>query len=210
MRKRVMIFLVLIAIVVIAGAVYFSRSTPAPRPIQIAGVYLAQPTGIADFQLMDHLGKSFTKENLKGHWTFLFFGFTNCGMVCPTTMVALNKMYQLLEKDFPPDQLPQIVLISVDPDRDTTQRLKDYVNAFNPHFIGVRGDIQTTTILEKQLHIVAIKMLAEGQGKDHYTINHSAEVMVFNPQAKLQAFLSYPHQAEQMAKDYKLIVGKSS
>ena len=115
-----------------------------------------------------------------------------------------------LEKDLPQDQLPQVVLVSVDPERDTTQRINEYVKAFNPHFIGARGDMAATTALEKQLHIISVKMLADGQGKNHYTINHSAEIMLFNPSAKLQAFLSYPHQAEQMANDYKLIIGNAS
>lgn len=194
------------------AALYFSVINYAGQPhksnnIKIDGVYLPQPTQITDFTLTDNHGKPFSKENMKGHWTMLFFGFTNCGMVCPATMAALNNMYKILQKDLPKDQLPQVVLISVDPDRDTVARLNDYVNAFNPSFTGARGDMNMTQALEKQLHIVAEKMQADGAGKNHYTINHSAEIMLFNPNVQLQAFLSYPHQAEQMAKDYKLIIG---
>ena len=208
MRYRA-VFLILLVFVIAANIFYFSRSKQTSA-IKIDGVYLTKPTDIADFQLTDNKGKIFTKTNLTGHWTFLFFGFTNCGMVCPTTMAALNNMHKILEKDLPQDQLPQVVLVSVDPERDTTQRINEYVKAFNPHFIGARGDMAATTALEKQLHIISVKMLADGQGKNHYTINHSAEIMLFNPSAKLQAFLSYPHQAEQMANDYKLIIGNAS
>jgi len=159
-----------------------------------------------DFHLTDFNGKAFTNENLKGHWTMMFFGFTNCAMVCPTTMSALSGMYKQLQKELPQNQLPQVVMVSVDPDRDTQERMKDYVTSFNSQFKGVRADIAETVALEKQLHIVAAKIEVDGQGNNQYTVNHSAEILLFNPKGQVQAYLSYPHQAEQMAKDYSLIV----
>lgn len=207
-----MLFIFSVVIIVAAIVIYFGL-IPQQKPIQSAanikidGVFLPQAKEIIDFQLTDNHGKPFTKENLKGHWTMLFFGFTNCGMVCPTTMAALNKMYLTLEKELPENQLPHVVMISVDPERDSVKRMNEYVTAFNSHFIGARGDMAVTEALEKQLSIAAVKMQAEGTGKNHYSINHSAEILLFNPDAKLQAYLAYPHLPEQMVKDYKLIVG---
>lgn len=175
------------------------------KQIKIDGFYLPKSQLIKDFHLTDNHGKSFDKNNLLGHWTLMFFGFTNCGMICPSTMSALNGMYQQLEKQLPAQQLPQVVMVSVDPERDTVTRMNSYINAFNKHFIGVRGDSSETIALQKQLHIVAEKMQVEGQGKDHYTINHTAEIMVINPKGELQAYFSYPHEAEQMVRDFKLI-----
>jgi protein SCO1/2 len=194
---------------VLAAATVFSTAYAADtdnKAIQMQeGVYLPQPrTDIMDFKLTDNHGKPFTRDNLKGHWTMMFFGFTNCGLVCPTTLAALRDMYKTLQKTLPADQLPQVVMVSVDPERDTVKRMNDYVTSFDPHFIGARADIDETVQLEKNLHIAAAKIESNG----HYTINHSAEILLFNPLGQLQAFLTYPHHAPQMVKDYQDILVK--
>lgn len=188
--------------------IYFGmiRPTLQPKDIKIDGTYLTSAIPIQDFKLTDNHGNAFTRDSLVGHWTMLFFGFTNCGMVCPTTMASLSTMYKTLQTQLPDQQLPQIMFISVDPDRDSVSRINDYVTAFNPHFAGARGTIEDTVALEKQLHIVAAKMQVDGMGKNNYTINHSAEILLVNPQGKLQAYFTFPHEADQMVKDYKLIL----
>jgi len=203
------LFVLSLLFIVLFGLAYFymKREVDNDREIKIDGVYVSKPTAIQNFQLTDNHGQSFDKAKMRGKWTMLFFGFTNCGMVCPTTMSELNKMYGKLSKELPNKELPQVVLISVDPQRDTVEKINAYVNAFNPHFIGLRGDESQIANLKKELHIVSAKMQT-GDGKNgHYTINHSAEIMLFNPDAKLQAFLSYPHQADQLVLDYKNILG---
>ncbi|MCC2667067.1 MAG: Electron transport protein SCO1/SenC [Gammaproteobacteria bacterium] len=174
--------------------------------IKIEGVYLPKAVEIKKFALTDHHGKLFNNENLKNHWTLLFFGFTNCGFVCPTTLAELNKMYHLLKNQLPPNLMPQIVFISVDPERDTVKRMNEYVTAFNPKFIGLRGNESETAQLESDLHILAAKTQVNQPGRNNYTIDHTAEILLINPKGQLQAYMSYPHKAEQMAKDYKLMV----
>lgn len=210
-NNRLIVIVLLGAVLFTALVLYFGMLRPHFRyqdlkNVKIDGVFLPTPQEVADFNLTDNTGKPFSKENLKGHWTMMFFGFTNCGMVCPTTMAALNKMYVTLQSELPAQKLPQVVLVSVDPANDSVERMNSYVKSFNPSFMGARTGEAETVILEKQMHIAAAKMQAEGQGKDRYTINHTAEILVINPEAKLQAFLSYPHQPEQMVKDYKLIL----
>lgn len=208
-KNKIVVSIILTVVVLIAAIeIYFGflQNHEVANNVKIDGVFLAQTKEMDDFHLTASNGKPFTKESLKGHWTMMFFGFTNCGMVCPTTMAALNDMYKKLEKDLPKEQMPQVVMVSVDPDRDSLQKMKEYVTTFNPNFLGARAEITETVALEKQLHIAAAKMQVDGQGKNEYTINHSAEVLLFNPKGQLQAYLSYPHQAEQMAKDYKLII----
>ncbi|MES2217831.1 MAG: SCO family protein [Pseudomonadota bacterium] len=175
------------------------------KNVKISGLYLPAALDIANFQLTDNSGKPFSNANLKGHWTMMFFGFTNCGMVCPTTMAALNSMYQTLQQQLPERLVPNVVMVSVDPERDSVERMNAYVTTFNQKFIGARAELPQITALEKELHLVAIKMQA-GDNQNQYTINHSAEIMVFNPDGKLQAFMSYPHVAEQMITDYKNIL----
>ncbi len=195
-------------VLVVVVEVYFGfvQHHEVANNVKIDGVFLAKAKEINNFHLSDNKGKSFDKSNLNGQWTMMFFGFTNCAMVCPTTMAALSDMYKRLEKELPKNQLPQIVFVSVDPERDTIKRMNDYVTTFNPNFKGARAEIAETVALEKQLNIVAAKIQADGADKNQYSINHSAEILLFNPKGQLQAYLSYPHQAQQMASDYKLII----
>lgn len=211
-HTKLLSILLLIVTIITAMVIYFGMIQPmqASRQIKIDGVILPAAQSINNFKLTDNTGKPFNKESLMDHWTFMFFGFTNCGMVCPTTMSELNKMYLLMQKKLPTNQLPQIVMVSVDPDVDTVVRMNGYVKAFNPNFIGARANINETVKLEKQLHIAAAKIETDQGGQHHYTINHTADILVFNPQGELYAFLSYPHQSEQMVKDYKLIISKSN
>lgn len=202
--------LVIAAIALYFGVIRGHKVLPE-KPIKIDGIFLNSPrVDIAPFHLLDTQGQPFTRDSLKGHWSFLFFGFTNCGFVCPTTMAALKGMTTQLEKTLPENKMPRVIFISVDPDRDSIEKIKQYVTAFNPHFIGVRADIAETVALEHQLHIAAAKIQADGNGKNNYTINHSAEILVFNPDGNLQAFLSYPHTAEGMAKDYQAILNATN
>lgn len=210
-KQTPMIAILFIAIVAISFGVIRYHGLPSfARNVKIDGIYIPKPIDINNFQLTDNSGKSFTKENLKGHWTMLFFGFTNCGMVCPSTMAELKKMYVGLQKDLPNGELPQVVMVSVDPERDTVDRMNSYVASFNPHFIGAVGDEDQTDALKKQLHIVSGKLKLDGPWGNKYTINHSAEIMLFNPDAKLQAYLSYPHKADQMISDYKSILANTT
>lgn len=209
-KIQMKIITIILFVMSATASVTFGESKQQPNcqsnNLKINGIYLPVETEIQNFKLTDNNGKNFTKKNLAGQWTLVFFGFTNCPMVCPATLAALDEMYRSLKNKLSADQLPNIVFISVDPKRDTTARLNEYVNAFNPHFIGARADINETQALMKQLHIIALKIEASKEGKDRYVINHTSEILVFNPNAKLQAYLSYPHYAKQMTKDYQLIL----
>ncbi len=171
--------------------------------LKIDGTVLPNPRIIHAFQLTDTKNESFTNENLKGHWTLMFFGFTNCAYVCPTTLAELKKTYTNLEARLPKELLPQVVMVSVDPERDSLKRLSGYLKSFNPAFIGARGSLAATQSLANQMSVVFAKMkMPTGD----YTITHSAEIMLLDPQGNLRAFLSYPHKADQMTHDYEAIV----
>lgn len=202
----ILLVTVFISLFICFGIIGKQPVTYIPREVKIKGVFLADSKAIQDFQLMDHKGRQFSKANLMGHWTMMFFGFTNCGFVCPTTMAELSQMYKKLKMELPDNKLPQIVLVTVDPERDSMNKMNDYINAFNTNFIGARASMKETEALEKQLHIFAIKKQAEGKAKDQYMVNHSSEILLFNPNGKLQAYLSFPPKADQLVKDYKMIL----
>ncbi|MBV8802917.1 MAG: SCO family protein [Gammaproteobacteria bacterium] len=183
-----------------------SKNALAAENPQINGTYLTKPISINDFHLTDQHGNPFTKENLKGHWSMMFFGFTNCGYVCPVTLTELNHMYHDLKKTLLDKDLPTIIFVTVDPERDSIPIMKKYMNSFDNHFIGAQAEITETEKLENQLHITAVKIHEKDQPKDEYIMNHSVEILLFNPKAELQAYLAYPHKSKQMEKDYKLIL----
>jgi protein SCO1/2 len=163
--------------------------------IKIQGIYLKTPREMPDISLIDQHGHAFGKAQLKGHWTLMFFGFTYCPMICPATFDTLNKMVVQLQNELPADQLPQVVFISVDPERDTIARLNQYVGAYNSHFIGARTDGMDIKNFAKQLSISSTSIAA-----------HNTDILLINPQGKIQAYFLYPHRAKNLADDYVKIL----
>lgn len=210
------IIVIFASVFLVASYHVIHRGRTSPQTVEklnINGFVLPEGKAVKAFALTDDKGQPFTERNLQGQWHLLFFGFSHCGFVCPTTMAELNKMYKQLQGRLPKALLPQVVMISVDPQRDTVARMHEYVSAFNPYFKGARGESAAIEALQKEFHIIAVKVPAnkatEGQKNHEYTINHSSEIMVIDAQGQLQAFLSYPHKAVQMAHDYELILHES-
>lgn len=200
----------LLAIVALVVGVFVSQYVHFPKkvdPNQFQGTYLQQPRTVQAFDLkgIDH--QSFTNESLKGEWTMIFFGFTNCGNICPTSMAELGKMYRLLEAKGV-KKLPQVVMISIDPKRDNLKKLGQYVKAFDSHFYGARGNESAVKAMTRELGVVYSKVaFKEGDpASDHYDIQHSGAIMLFNPKGKLNAFFTMPHHAESLASDYMQLV----
>lgn len=209
-KKIVMMTTLVLASISIAAGPMAGYADTSAKKIKINGVLLPQSQPVAPFKLTDDNGQVFTQKNLQGKWTFMFFGFTNCGMVCPTTMTVMNKMLLTLDKELPADKVPNVVFVTVDPERDTTEKMHKYVKTFNPTFIGLRGSAAETKEVIKQFHIAAVKMETEGKGKNQYSINHTSEILLINPQGRLQAYLSYPPKKEQLVEDYKNIIAAQS
>jgi protein SCO1/2 len=207
---RLIFISIVFAIVALVGFWHFVVVKPqtevVAQTVKISGTYLPKANPINDFKLTDNHGKPFTKANLQGQWTMMFFGFTNCAYVCPTTLAELKQMYSKLKETLPNNKLPQIVLVTVDPERDSVAIMNEYVNEYNPNFIGVRGDLIETKKLENQLRIKAQKVQAEDAPKDEYSVNHSAEILLFNPKGEIQAYFTYPHTAEKLVNDYNLVL----
>jgi protein SCO1/2 len=171
-----------------------------------------QPFTLSMQDSQDHTSIPFTQNNLQGRWTLLFFGFTNCPMLCPTTMANIANAYvQLQNKKFSP--IPQVVFVSVDPERDTAKKTYIFATTFNQAFIGARTDDkatlgQMTHDMDTMFEKVALPK-GSTQDKDsssNYTIDHTGEIMVFNPKGQLAAILTMPHTADNIVADYQTIV----
>ncbi len=174
------------------------------HPKELTGILLPSPKPIKPFNLLDHHGLPFTEQQLKGEWSLIFFGYTHCPDVCPTSLSMLAEMVEYLEKSPQENRPLKVLFISVDPKRDTPAVLKDYVPYFNEDFLGITG-------LENQLKQFAKKLKAsyrisskEGEGEEEsYDITHTSAFFLFNPKGQFTAlFQSQYHTPEKMAKTF--------
>lgn len=197
---------VLLAIVALSAGLFVSQHMHAKKKIDVSqfhGTLLDEPRIVQAFSLtgIDH--KPFNNASLQGSWTMVFFGFTHCGYMCPTTMAELGKMYRLLEEKGVKN-LPQVVMISVDPKRDHLSKLGQYVKAFDTHFYGAKGSIKAMT---QEMGIAYLKVARKNTDDAlDYDIEHTGSIMLFNPKGELVAFFTMPHKAELLAKDYMLLI----
>lgn len=194
---------------------WFSSDQPARLPdITLQSglmMPMAKPLHLQDVHFTDQNGQAFDEANFKGHWTLVFFGFTYCPMLCPTTMAELNNAYQQWQKQAV-TPLPQVVFISIDPARDSQAALKTFVSAFNPHFFGLRTTNEASlAAFSRQLDASYEKIKGSGKDKDAkgvYTFTHTGDIAVLNPQGELVAMLTMPHLDKNIAADYQAILKK--
>lgn len=161
------------------------------------------PHTLAPFSLMDQHDRSFDLKRIKGQWTFLFFGYTHCPDICPLTMTVLKQVAQRLPQAVNLEQNAQFAFVTVDPERDDSRRLGAYVEHFNKHFLGVTGAIDEIENLERQLNAVAIR--EEIAGQSGYFFSHTSSIMVIDPQGRIFAFFSPPHDATTIIEKFSAV-----
>ena len=207
-KRIIMTVSILLAFVALVAGIYISQQFYLSKDLdksQLHGTFLDKPRQVSAFSLMGIDKIPFNNASLKGHWTMMFFGFTNCGSICPTTMADLGKMYQILEKKGA-KQMPQVVMVSVDPARDSLDKLNHYVKAFDKHFYGARGDENAIKAMTKEMGVAYTKIMPEAlEDSQNYDIEHTGTVMLFNPDGELSAFFTTPHDALILAKEYLLV-----
>lgn len=165
------------------------------------GAWVYQPPrNINEFKLRDHNGAEFTHAGIEGKWTFLFVGYTSCPDVCPTTMAMLAK----LKKDLAgteAEENTQVILLSADPERDTAERLKQYVTYFDPQFVGVTGEFLDLQRFATNLSIAFTKV--PGSDPNNYLIDHSANIVLINPRGDYQGFFKPPFDIAKLKMTYR-------
>ncbi len=155
----------------------------------------------ADFRLTDHNGKVRTLTEFRGKVVTLFFGYTQCPDVCPTTLSDMGQVMLKLGKDA--DRL-QVLFITVDPKRDTPDLLAKYVPAFHPSFLGLYGDAEATAKTAKDFKIHYREQ--PGKTPESYSVDHTAGTLVFDPQGRLRLFYPYDMNPELIAADIKILL----
>jgi protein SCO1/2 len=154
-----------------------------------------------DFRLTDHNGKIRTLADFRGKVVVMFFGYTQCPDVCPTTMMEMTAVLQQLGKDAP---RVQMLFVTVDPERDTRELLANYVPAFDPSFIGLYGDMETTARTAKEFRVFYQKQ--PGSTPSSYTVDHTAGSYVFDPQGRVRLFARYGDGGANLAADLRTLL----
>lgn len=203
-RATVIMCLVFIGIVLTAFVYNTTKvKTVSFDELQKRGsVMLPKPRAIADIQLQADNGSAFTEASLaQGAWTFLFFGFTNCPDICPTTMSlmgqAVNELTPEERADF------RGVLVSIDPERDDLDALGTYARAFSPEFVGVTGTIANLATFATQVNAAFQKM--PGQGDEPYSIDHTGNVVIVNPFGHYHGFIKMPHTRAKLVETFRAL-----
>jgi len=187
MFNRTTLMILLAAIAAGAGLLAAQRLLPSATlaaPVREAAVTLyPQPRALPDFTLQSSDGRELGPEQLAGHWTLVFIGFTSCPDVCPMTLAELaraQRQWQIL----PEAGRPRVLFVSVDPERDTPERLGQYAHAFHPDTLAATADLPALEAFTRSLSLVFAKVPL-GQGRDQYTIDHSAAIAVLDPEVRL-------------------------
>jgi len=170
-------------------------------PMRANGAWMYKPPrNINEFKLRDSNGADFTHANLEGKWTLLYVGYTSCPDVCPTTLAMLAKLKKELAGT-EAEKNTQVVLLSADPERDTVDRLKQYVTYFDPQFIGVTGEFLDLQRFATNLSIAFTKV--PGSDPNNYLIDHGANIALINPRGDYQGFFKPPFDVAKLKMTYR-------
>ncbi len=202
---KIIVYLLLVcaALMLSVWAFYWRAQSTQPTTTILAneaGTLFSMPRNIKPFVLTAQDNQPFTEKNFRGSWTLLFFGFTHCSKVCPTTFTMLNDVYEPLRKNYPN---LKVVLISLDPERDSTATLAKYTHSFNPAFLGASGTTDELRKLQSQLGIFSAREPAAATSSPmpaqahknrmnmSYQIQHTSSILLINPEGKWAGLFKY-------------------
>ena len=199
---KITVAVILVFITVIVGGFVYRIQQPrvmTATEMKVNGLYLLEtPRNFGEINLVDHHGEAFTRDRLEGGWTLVFFGFTHCPDICPTTMAFLDKFMGELEGTEVEDT--QVVLVTVDPARDTVELLAEYVPYFNDEFLGVTGEFLDVHRFATALNTPFRKVPGQDE---NYQVDHSANVVLINPRGDYHGFFKAPLDQAKMKVTYR-------
>lgn len=169
-------------------------------PASLQGLIIDSPAAkLPDFKFTDHNGQLFDVNRFKDKWSLLFFGYTNCPDVCPASLTIMDKVSK--RKDLPKNM--QYVFVSVDPKRDTPEKLKDFVEYFNAKFVGATGPKSEIDKFQESLGV--IYDFDGDTSSDDYVVNHFAAIYMIDPNGRERAYVLPPHSEKQVGDAFKLV-----
>lgn len=192
-----------VAIAALAAGLFFGMNKGGePDLSELTGFSFPEPEKLSDVSLIDHNSDPFTEANFADKWTFIYVGYTFCPDACPMSLNTLNQMDGLLKQQDGPGA--DTLLVSVDPERDTPEHMKDYVKYFNSGFSAATGTPEAIKQFADQ--VSAIYSVPEDRSDPNYLVDHSSSIILINPDAAVQAIFTPPQSAEALAKDFRLLV----
>lgn len=193
-----------VAILALAAGLLTANFWLAPKEVELTtGTRLLEPRELPDFLLTDQNNHPVRKDDWRGHWTLVFPGFSYCPDVCPATLGFLKQLSAALG---PQSAQLKIVFFSVDPERDTPDRLNQYIRFFSPSFSTVTTREPQLGEFAKALAVAYTKV--PGKTPASYTMDHSAALILIDPQARISAFFSPPFQLGPMTKDLQALLAQ--
>ena len=206
------------ALAVILVSLYFVRQDRALETElrDIGASIYEEPFELSNFSLIDQNNDEFSNANLLGNWNLVFFGFTSCPDICPITMAELDRLSKDWDENYD-SELPRVILATVDPESDSPDKMKEYLENFNIEFIGLTGDRASLERFADELFVAFGEPTTAGkQPSGHNThndrvnpgdfvIDHSSHISVINPNGDLFAVLRPPHRARDIAEAFNLI-----
>jgi protein SCO1/2 len=207
MKKTIIIILTLL-IVPIAVTVTMRMGDDASLvehlPESIQPVAMSPAVAMSDFQLTSHEKRTIGLGDFTGNWSFVFFGYTNCPDICPATLSQLVLVDKLLKKKYLGVSQPVFYLVSVDPERDTLEKLAAYIDYFNNDFVAMTGSAEQIKQFESQFG--AFHRFENKDSNGNYSVAHSSETFLINPAGKIVAKFSPPMDIPQIAQQYTELV----
>ena len=194
MRRRLVLLAPALAALWLAGC--DSGSKPAFRNTDVTGAEFGK-----DFELTDHTGQRRTLADYRGKVVTIFFGYTHCPDVCPTTLSEMAEVMRLLGDKA---ERVQALFVTVDPERDTQELLASYVPAFHPSFVGLHGDLETTARVAKDFKVFYQKVPGATPGV--YMVDHSAGSFAYDTKGRLRLFIKHGQGAEPLAQDLARLI----
>lgn len=190
------LFAILAMALALAGCDKLVDKPPSFTATDVTGLGYAR-----DFKLTDHNGKQRSLADFRGKVVVMFFGFTQCPDVCPTTMAEMAQAMTLLGEQ---SKDVQVLFVTVDPERDTQELLQQYVPAFHPSFLGLRGDLAATDAVAKEFKVFHAKVA--GKTPETYTMDHTAASFVFDKEGKVRLYVRPGQGPEAIASDIKQLL----
>ena len=189
--RLLMVLGAFIAGLVLFSSVVFIVTGRSPAPVAL------QSTVGGPFRLTDHNGKPVTDQDIKGHPSLVFFGFTHCPDVCPTALFEISEILRALGKD---GDRVRALFVTVDPGRDTPEKLKDYLSSFDPRLIAATGDEAAIKAMEKTYRVYAKKVPLDG---GNYTMDHTAIVYLMGKDGRFIAPFNIKRRPEESAAELR-------
>lgn len=205
MKTSVLAGIALALLALAAGAWTAAHFFAAPSGVELqSGTALPEPRPLREFEMTDDSGASFGLARLQGHWSLVFAGFTSCPDVCPTTLGLLAQLRTAMADQ---GAAPEIVFLSVDPERDTPARLHGYVTHFGAGITGLSGAPDQLEALASQLGLAYMKV--PGPTPEDYTLDHSAALVLIDPQARIAAYFQPPYKVDTLVSDLHRLLSRA-